>query len=68
MIRIIVKLKDDSFYDNNIYEVGFIKYESGSTRDKDLNRILMKYNYNQQYPDHTSLDFEEEPDYKFIQS
>ncbi|MCB1177965.1 MAG: VacB/RNase II family 3'-5' exoribonuclease [Leptospiraceae bacterium] len=57
---IIVKLKDDSFYDNNIYEVGFIKYESGSTRDKDLNRILMKYNYNQQYPDHSSLDFEEE--------
>jgi ribonuclease R len=57
---LIVKLKEESFYDKNIYEVGFLKFESGSTRDKDLNRVLMKYNYIQQYPDHISIDFPEE--------
>jgi ribonuclease R len=53
---IIIKLKDNSYYDNNIYEVSFVKYESGSTRDKDLNRILMKYNFIQSYPDHINIE------------
>ncbi len=49
---IIIKLKDKAYYDNNIYEVSFVKFETGSTRDLDLNRILMKYNFIQTYPDH----------------
>jgi ribonuclease R len=58
---IIIKLKDKAYYDNNIYEVSFVKFETGSTRDLDLNRILMKYNFIQTYPDHIHTDnFSEE--------
>lgn len=53
---IIVKLKDKSYYDNNIYEVSFVRFETGTTRDIDLNRVLMKYNYQQIYPDHINLE------------
>ncbi|MCB1141095.1 MAG: VacB/RNase II family 3'-5' exoribonuclease [Leptospiraceae bacterium] len=54
---VIVKLKENSYYDNNIYEVSFVSFEMGTTKDKDLNRILMKYNYHQNYPDHVLLNF-----------
>ena len=57
---LIVKLKENSLFANNIYEVSFLKFEIGTTRDIDLNRILMKYNYQQSYPDHISLEFNEE--------
>ncbi len=57
---LIVKLKENSFFENHIYEVSFLRFEEGSTRDKDLNRILMKYNYNQNYPNTIPLIFPEE--------
>jgi len=53
---IIIKLKEKAYYDNNIYEVSFVKFETGTTRDLDLNRVLMKYNFIQSYPDHISTD------------
>ena len=53
---IIIKFKEKAYYDNNIYEVSFVKFETGTTRDLDLNRILMKYNFIQSYPDHISTD------------
>lgn len=53
---IIVKLKDKAYYDNNLYEVSFVRFESGTTRDRDLNRVLMKYDFHQIYPDHIHLE------------
>lgn len=57
---LIVKLKENSFFENHVCEVSFLRFEEGSTRDKDLNRILMKYNYHQNYPDTIPLIFPEE--------
>ncbi|MEM7180253.1 MAG: VacB/RNase II family 3'-5' exoribonuclease [Spirochaetota bacterium] len=48
---LIVKLRDTSFKDNLLYEVSFIRFESDTKSDPDLERILMKYNYTQTYPD-----------------
>jgi ribonuclease R len=63
---LIVKLKDNSLVGSNIFEVSFIRYEGGSTRDKDLNRILMKYDYEQYYPDHIPLEYADDVNEKTV--
>ena len=57
---LIVKLKEHAFQEQTTLEVTFIKVESGEKDDVDFNRILMKYNYNQVYPDTVVLNFQEE--------
>lgn len=57
---LIVKLKEHAFQDGSTIEVTFIKIESGEKEDIDFNRILMKYNYNQTYPDSIPLEFPSE--------
>ena len=57
---LIVKLKEHAYQEQATLEVTFIKVESGEKEDIDFNRILMKYNYNQVYPDTVSLEFQEE--------
>jgi ribonuclease R len=57
---VIVKLKENSNKEDNLFEVNFVRFEDGTTRDKDLNRILMKYNYQQVYPTHVDLVFPED--------
>ncbi|HNI90833.1 MAG TPA: RNB domain-containing ribonuclease, partial [Leptospiraceae bacterium] len=63
---LIVKLKEHAFQDGNTLEVTFIKLESGDKEDIDFNRILMKYNYNQMYPDSIPLEFPEEVNEKTV--
>lgn len=57
---VIVKLKENVFQEAGLYEVIFIKIETGAPADVDFNRILMKYNFSQIFPDTITLDFPEE--------
>ncbi|GBF51316.1 exoribonuclease R [Leptospira ryugenii] len=64
---LIVKLKDGASSENNVYDVSFVRFESDTKEDPDLMRILMKYDYQIQYPDDIPLHFEEEVSEKTIQ-
>jgi len=63
---LIVKLKEGSRPDDNLYEVSFDRFESDTKEDPDLMRILMKYDYLIQHPDHIKLDFNEEVNEKSV--
>ncbi|MDX1957560.1 MAG: ribonuclease R [Leptospiraceae bacterium] len=63
---LIVKLKESNSEDRNLFEVSFVKFETGATRDMDLNRVLMKYNFSREYPDEIPLSFPEEVQEKTI--
>jgi ribonuclease R len=62
---LIVKLKESPGQDENILEAVYVKTESGEIPDRDLNRILMKYNYNQVYAD-MDLTFPDEVNEKTV--
>ncbi|MDF3821573.1 VacB/RNase II family 3'-5' exoribonuclease [Leptospira sp. 96542] len=57
---LIVKFKEGTIPNDNLYDVSFIRFESDSKEDGDLQRILMKYNYDPVHPDSIPLDFPEE--------
>ncbi|TGL63175.1 VacB/RNase II family 3'-5' exoribonuclease [Leptospira ognonensis] len=63
---LIVKLKEGSRPDDNLYEVSFDRFESDTKEDPDLMRILMKYDYHVQHPDHIKIDYEEEVSEKTV--
>lgn len=63
---LIVKLRESSFQDRFMYEVSFIRFESDSKNDLDLERILMKYNYTQEYPELLNFPLKEEVNEKNI--
>lgn len=63
---LIVKLKEGSRPDDNLYEVSFDRFESDTKDDPDLMRILMKYDYHIQHPDHIKIDYEEEVSEKTV--
>ncbi|MDZ4725123.1 MAG: VacB/RNase II family 3'-5' exoribonuclease [Leptospira sp.] len=63
---LIVKLKEGSRPDDNLYEVSFDRFESDSKEDPDLMRILMKYDFQIQHPDHIKLDYNEEVSEKTV--
>jgi ribonuclease R len=56
---LIVKLKEHAHQMDDSYEFSFVKLEKGKTLDLDLNRILMKYNLEQNYPDTIEFNFPE---------
>lgn len=57
---LIVKLKEETEHEKNLYEVQFLRFESDTKEDLDLMRMLMKYNYNILYPENIILDLPEE--------
>lgn len=59
---LIVKLKEETEHEKNLYEVQFLRFESDTKEDLDLMRMLMKYNYNILYPENIILDLPEEVD------
>lgn len=63
---LIVKLKEGSEPQDNLYDVSFIRFESDTKEDSDLQRILMKYNYDPVHPDFIPLDFPEEVSEKTV--
>ncbi len=63
---LVVKLKEGSRPDDNLYEVSFIRFESDTKEDPDLLRILMKYNYDPQHPDDVKIDYPEEVEEKTV--
>ncbi|MGJ4731892.1 ribonuclease R family protein [Leptospira levettii] len=63
---LIVKLKEGAEPQDNLYDVSFIRFESDTKEDADLQRILMKYNYDPVHPDFIPLDFPEEVSEKTV--
>ncbi|MCW7474253.1 ribonuclease R [Leptospira levettii] len=63
---LIVKLKEGAEPQDNLYDVSFIRFESDTKEDSDLQRILMKYNYDPVHPDFIPLDFPEEVSEKTV--
>ncbi|TGK28034.1 VacB/RNase II family 3'-5' exoribonuclease [Leptospira gomenensis] len=59
---LIVRLKEDTEHERNLYEVQFLRFESDTKEDLDLMRMLMKYNYDILYPETIRLDFPDEVD------
>ncbi|WP_078129051.1 ribonuclease R family protein [Leptospira alexanderi] len=59
---LIVKLKEETEHERNLYEVQFLRFESDTKEDLDLMRMLMKYNYSILYPENLILDLPEEVD------
>lgn len=59
---LIVKLKEETEHEKNLYEVQFLRFESDTKEDLDLMRMLMKYNYNILYPENIILHLPEEVD------
>jgi len=57
---LIVKMKDIDSNEPNLYEVSFVRFESDSKEDPDFLRVMMKYNFHQNHPDHISIDYPEE--------
>lgn len=53
---LIVKLKEDTHHERDVYEVTFIKFESEVGADIDFNRILMKYDYHPVYSDTVTIN------------
>ncbi|HNI99101.1 MAG TPA: RNB domain-containing ribonuclease, partial [Leptospiraceae bacterium] len=58
---LIVKFREDSFQSGNLYETSFLRFEEGDSRDRDYNRILLKYDFHQNYPEEIILNFPENP-------
>ncbi len=58
---LIVKFREDSFQSGNLYETSFLRFEEGDSRDRDYNRILLKYDFHQNYPEEIILNFPETP-------
>lgn len=63
---LIVKFKEGTISNDNMYDVSFIRFESDTKEDPDLQRILMKYNYDPVHPDFIPLDFPEEVSEKTV--
>ncbi|MCG9875275.1 MAG: VacB/RNase II family 3'-5' exoribonuclease [Leptospiraceae bacterium] len=63
---LIVKMKDIDSNEPNLYEVSFVRFESDSKEDPDFLRVMMKYNFQQNHPDHISIDYPEEVSSKTV--
>ncbi|XDD50277.1 ribonuclease R family protein [Leptospira sp. WS92.C1] len=57
---LIVKLKEETEQERNLYEVQFLRFESDTKEDLDLMRMLMKFNYSIVYPENITLDLPDE--------
>ena len=63
---LVVKLFEEWAHHNNLYEVSFLRFESDSKEDSDLERILMKYDLDMNYPDYIKIDTDEEVNEKTV--
>lgn len=63
---LVVKFKEGSPPQDNLYDVSFIQFESDTKEDPDLQRILMKYNYDPVHPDFIPLEYNDEVSEKTV--